>query len=1001
MTSHSNESCQLDLARLDVVAVRIRDSRRVNGPKACECHQAMSYFLRQDSNGILTNIVDNGKFFSWLRAEVGFSTIYDSLAFHTRRDSLDITGICGPVDISVIVDNVQYDKSWWPADGKTVFFLIYEVATPKTPRPDGCTAEEAVLDLMDEEVDLHMCRRMSPENRVEENLACFSEGRKLLLQTPLSRCSSSASQSSEGVSSDTTTSSHTMSAGSSPSMATSRLSSAVAKGKRSHVPSTPGKPSILARLSQPTASSSAKSNAPNGRTLNLRSRPKPTVASAPDVVATPRPADKIDVDAEYSAMDETNIDATLGSYNNDGSDSAWLQCLDFFCINPVEYANREARDLQASKAGHLPVKKLHGFRGGLFDYQMSAVFQMLCLLRKGVRGGFLADEMGLGKSIEMLGIQSVLFSLRSMVEDIHQNRGKHSFSGPACKAEGRYMIRCPCYHPLSRELADLVLDGPTVIIAPTSTSEQMFQMTKQRLDPKVFEIRLVGASVGADGALSSTDMRALAWKSVKNPVAGEPDFRSGLLGQNKFVIVCPDSKIKELHKVMPSAVYMDDFHQYTQAGRPIDRWLKAVQGWAAPEGGPPPFYFVGGTPIENSPADIRAQLERLEQPSWSEGQMKVATVSALDSVIARYTELQQMQKDGLCIIPRDIRNYHIQLNAILRRVMVRRLATDSFRGRILALKPMRVNIHQVPVLRGAQDLLGACSTATRSLVVKHIDSEEEQHVGQHLDSDSGEEILEKLRLASFFPQTAKTLKGKAACSFLEKDLVKYMQACKGGIEKSKYWDVVEELTANSAKLDTLKKLIHTMLDDKTQIPNEHFRAKKMCIITPTEGEALLVFAHLRKTRDAWSKVIKPKPVWLHSGMSSTDAAEVVRTFKQKGNAAANILVAPLSRAGTGLDLPQANYLVLTGLGWRKRDNKQAFYRIHRAGQTLETHLHLIVSRGNPAERRIWARHSGGKVASETAWKVFAENDTIPQDELPDAVKDAVGNVVSENSTQVH
>lgn len=166
--------------------------------------------------------------------------------------------------------------------------------------------------------------------------------------------------------------------------------------------------------------------------------------------------------------------------------------------------------MHASKTGHLPVKKLHGFRGGLFDYQMSAVFQMLCLLRKGVRGGFLADEMGLGKSIEMLGIHSVLFSLRSMGEDILQNRSKHSFSGPACKAEGRYMIRCPCYHTLSRELADLVLDGPTVIITPTSTSEQMFQMTKQRLDPKVFEIRLVGASVGADGALSSTDMRALA-----------------------------------------------------------------------------------------------------------------------------------------------------------------------------------------------------------------------------------------------------------------------------------------------------------------------------------------------------------------------------------------------------------------------------------------------------------------------------------------------------------
>ncbi|TLS22209.1 uncharacterized protein PpBr36_09975 [Pyricularia pennisetigena] len=999
MASDSKKSCRQDLARLDVVAVRPRDSRRFNGPKACECRQAMSFFLRSDDTDFLTNEIDDAKFFTWLKTEAGFYSIQDALAFQTHRGSLGMTGICSPIDLFAVMDSVQREKTFWPADGKTIFFLIYEVATAKIPRPDGCTPEEAVLDLMDENIDLRLCLGMSPPNRVEENPACSSGIRKALSPSSLSRSSSSTSLSSEDGSSATTASSKTVSASSAPSLATSRHSLALREGKKPQIPSAHGKSGILARLSQPTASSSAKSNVPRVRALNLKSRPKPMAAIAPNVIATPRPADTIEVDAEYSAIDETNIDATLGSYNNDGNGSAWLQCLDLFCIDAVEYANREARDMQASKTGHLPVKKLHGSRGGLFDYQMSAVFQMLCLLRKGVRGGFLADEMGLGKSIEMLGIQSVLFSLRSMVEDIHVNRDKHSFSGPACKAEGRYMIRCPCYHSFSRELADLVLDGPTVIIAPTSTSEQMFQMTKQRLDPKVFELRLVGASAGTDGALSSTDMRALAWKSVKNPVAGEPDFRGGLFSQNKFVIVCPDSKIKELHKLMPGAVYMDEFHQYTQADKPVDRWLKAVQGWAAPEGGPPPFFFVGGTPIEKSPADIRPQLERLEQPSWSEGRMKVATVSALDSVISRYVELQQMQKDGIGIFPCDIRNYHVQLNEILRQVMIRRLATDSFRGRILALKPMRVNIHQVPVLRGAQDVVGACSNATRSTVIKQIGSEEEQYIDRHLDSDSGEELLERLRLASFFPQTAKSLKGKAVCSFLEKDIVKCMQGCKGGIEKSKYWDRVEEFTTNSAKLDTLKKLMHTMLDDKTQIPNEHCRAKKMCIITPTEGEALLIFAHLRQTRDSWKTGVKPKPIWLHSGMSSIEADEVVRAFKQKGNATSNILVAPLSRAGTGLDLPQANYLVLTGLGWRKRDNKQAFYRIHRAGQILDTHLHLIVSRGNPAERRIWARHSGGKVASQTAWKVFAENDTIPQDELPDAVKDAVGNVISEDSTQ--
>src|SRR5206468_1818022 len=82
-----------------------------------------------------------------------------------------------------------------------------------------------------------------------------------------------------------------------------------------------------------------------------------------------------------------------------------------------------------------------------------------------------------------------------------------------------------------------------------------------------------------------------------------------------------------------------------------------------------------------------------------------------------------------------------------------------------------------------------------------------------------------------------------------------------------------------------------------------------------------------------------------------------------------ILVAPISLAGTGLNLQPAKYSIVTGPAWTKRDNQQAFYRIHRVGQKQKTQLQLLTARWNPAERIVLAHHAGKKAPTEEMWTV--------------------------------
>jgi len=64
-----------------------------------------------------------------------------------------------------------------------------------------------------------------------------------------------------------------------------------------------------------------------------------------------------------------------------------------------------------------------------------------------------------------------------------------------------------------------------------------------------------------------------------------------------------------------------------------------------------------------------------------------------------------------------------------------------------------------------------------------------------------------------------------------------------------------------------------------------------------------------------------------------------------------------------------NVFVMLDPLWMQRDQRQAFARMHRAGQLRETYLILMYSIGNPVERRILERQRKRQNIGDMAWTV--------------------------------
>ncbi|KAL2151444.1 hypothetical protein VTH82DRAFT_6542 [Thermothelomyces myriococcoides] len=721
----------------------------------------------------------------------------------------------------------------------------------------------------------------------------------------------------------------------------------------------------------------------------------------------------------------------------------------------------------------VPMKKLPGMTVGLFDYQLIGVYNLVRLLLVDVPGGLLCDEQGLGKTQEIYGVVALAHALRRSRAEVrmawqkragdnkggtkakNNNNAANSASGTfqqqhhppdavgarSCPFDERYGIRCYCYSELTRALADKLPEGPNIIVTPSRGCASMVKDAKSKLDTKVFKIRGCYDGIDKEDGLSSTDVGSLRATIATSPGRGgtagcykyqidpgqsnyiifvSPEFVPRLNAQFSVEVKVGNSvnRVKK-NTLLPGMVFMDEFHEYaigTEDGGEsrTTTWLRHLTGNCLDSSQLTPLaYFVSGTPLGHTPADLRPALSLLERKPWRDAahQLNEATSSAFDDLVGTFDRLLACQAGGEIVARTDIVDYRRRLDRVLKHTMVRRLGTDRFQGRNLTdLGPLKVNIidHQLPA--ALVDRMQALAEQTRQLAVTAA-AGQGIPVSRLLRTKKGEAILLKLRLASTFPGIVAAASTAAVnFTFTSSETQRQLRAAKGDVTRTPYYTHVAVWSQGSPKLGTIRQTIATMLTDKTPIPGSPSTTKKYCIFSPTEAEAVLIQCYLlrlaKQAREEKSTNITTatkksslpsspsayptslfrglKPVLLHSGMTAAERQQALEGFLAEGNAAPNVLVAPLALAGTGLNLQRARYGTVTGPAWTKREAQQAYYRIHRVGQRMRTtRLALLTARWNPAERFILAGYDGGaaSTAEEGRKKEGKEGDDKEEEEI--------------------
>ncbi|KAM7184298.1 hypothetical protein V8F33_013065 [Rhypophila sp. PSN 637] len=715
-------------------------------------------------------------------------------------------------------------------------------------------------------------------------------------------------------------------------------------------------------------------------------------------------------DDDYGAIDQTVIDTFVGSYNTGDSERAWDICLSFFNIDPDEWSRgEEMRYKQAAKEGkkrkRVPMKKLPGMNVGLFDYQLMGVLNLLRNILYNVPGGILADEQGVGKTMEMFGLIALAYNLRRSKTEVEAewNSGKRSQHNPrqdaekggqaprTCKLDERYGFRCYCYNGLTQMLADALPEGPNFIIGPERSLEQLYIEGKKKLDTKALKLRREQDDVDPKERLTPSEIKALAgtitatgddtfeyhantspkqWEYI---IVSHPGQLQKLV-QNSFSVKVrtTDGQVVKKSAFLPGMVFMDEFHEFTSAApqghetRTV-QWLKHLK-----QNHPPLVYFVSGTPFDQSPADIRAAIDMFDNPNFTIGidrRLEGTRLVDFDELVTTFDNLLARQNGGEALPAEELANYRKLLNKFLNRMMVRRLGIDKFRGRdITDIGPLSVKITDHPAPSSLVSSLQDLANLTRDTVNSTLP--EGASLGNFLRSQTGADLLLKLRLASTFPGISTPLDEEF--TFTPSEIASHLSAAKGKLENTPYYKYIPTWSAYSPKITTILATVNTMLKDKTKIPGESTSAKKLIIFSPLEAESMLIYGYLMYKN---KKDKNLKPVWINSvGMDQKDRGKLIDKFKEMGNAPPNILVSPMSVGGTGLNLQNAKYSIVSSPAWSKRENQQAYYRVHRVGQVQDTKLSLLTARWNPADRVLVKKYEGLPVegSEEEIWGVGDE-----------------------------
>ena len=183
---------------------------------------------------------------------------------------------------------------------------------------------------------------------------------------------------------------------------------------------------------------------------------------------------------------------------------------------------------------------------------------------------------------------------------------------------------------------------------------------------------------------------------------------------------------------------------------------------------------------------------------------------------------------------------------------------------------------------------------------------------------------------------------------------------------SLYSQHLDEIIESSTKIKELGEVFKEMNKRSDKALANGGRKDKM-ILTTAHPVALFLLDQAIKRKHPQYRVVK-----VTAPMGQAKCTEIFNGFCDKESKSQeeykdyDILLTTTPLIGTGLNMTDPNVFVMLDPLWMQRDQRQAFARIHRAGQLRETYLILMYSIRNPVECRIlecqWKRQNIGDMA---------------------------------------
>ncbi|KAK4462578.1 hypothetical protein QBC42DRAFT_224709 [Cladorrhinum samala] len=702
---------------------------------------------------------------------------------------------------------------------------------------------------------------------------------------------------------------------------------------------------------------------------------------------------KVTEDVDFGMANSGIVDAYIGSCNTGNAETNWHSCLDFFRINIDEYKRQMASKAPEGQHVRVPFKKFPGMSVGLFDYQLMGVYNLIRLQLNHVSGGFLCDEQGLGKTQEMFGLIALAHNLRRCKTEVREfwspkaqsslgvKRGstcvRHNAKGSearSCQYDQKYGFRCYCYHEQTRQIADLLPDGPNIVVAPARSCGPLIREARTKLDIKSLKIRGYGKNVQKDNQLTLRDSLP------------EYHYQAGA-GQSDYIIfISPESidklnaeltiivKGKKKSALLPGIIMLDEFHEYalSQEGRTL-AWLSHLKKCTLSSQQPSPLvYFVSGTPIDKSPADIGPPITLLEKPDlWSQPAHPLfpASSSQFQDLVTTFNAHLNTQSLGELVPPGQVKAYYARLTDLLTPLMIRRLVTDSFLSRPLTTLscPLKISIINHPIPQPLRPSHLALKNHLLALVPPDTSPL------TFFRNPRNHHHLLPLLISSTFPSLP-SHPSSSNFQFTDSEILSFPS----NPILSPYRPYIPSWTSNSPKLASVLSAISDMLSDAFRIPGAaSCSLKKMLLLSPHEAESHIMFLCLPKLRGL-------RPAYVHPALGQADRQKVIDGFLREGNAAPNLLVMSLATGGTGLNLQRASYCVITGAAWTRREVEQGFGRVWRVGQRAsKVRLELLVCEAGWAEGEVVLGGWGGALLRGDKKKTKEEEEEEEEDEEGD------------------